>query len=136
MNTRWAGFCTIAIVVMSVLVTGVAAQPPRVLPRPAASELAIIKTDARTGFSNTGWKYDRYADLPSLDVGNQVQWSATETIEAGTTPSPDNWRTLEDSLQPFAGKTAVIIIEVAYSGKTNHINEESLFDEISIVPQR
>lgn len=31
-------------------------------------DVAEIKPDVRTGFSQAGWKYDRYSDLPSLDA--------------------------------------------------------------------
>jgi len=43
--------------------------------RPAglrADELATIKPHIRTGFSNGGWKYDRYKDLPSLDAHTKM----------------------------------------------------------------
>jgi len=37
-----------------------------------SDSLPIIKPDVETGFSNAGWKYDRYTDLPSLDAGTRM----------------------------------------------------------------
>ncbi len=34
--------------------------------------LATIRRDATQGFSNAGWKYDRYKDLPSLDARKKM----------------------------------------------------------------
>jgi len=36
----------------------VLAEPP---------DIAVIRPDLQTGFSQAGWKYDRYSDMPSLD---------------------------------------------------------------------
>ncbi len=66
---------------------------------------------------------------------SQLHWLASETIDAGTPPSSDNWRKLEYSLEPFAGKTIAIVVKVAYGGQTNNMNEEAFIDEISVVPQ-
>lgn len=41
-----------------------AAAPP--------DDLPIIRRDVTNGFSNAGWKYDRYADLPSLDANTRM----------------------------------------------------------------
>lgn len=35
-------------------------------------EIATLRTGGETGFSNAGWKYDRYAELPSLDAGRPM----------------------------------------------------------------
>ncbi|MHC4400939.1 MAG: DUF2961 domain-containing protein [Planctomycetota bacterium] len=35
-------------------------------------QLAVIKSDVQTRFSNGGWKYDRYKDLPSLDAKSRM----------------------------------------------------------------
>ena len=35
-------------------------------------ELAKIKKDTTTGFSNAGWKYDRYKELKSLDAHTAI----------------------------------------------------------------
>jgi hypothetical protein len=34
--------------------------------------IAVIRPDLETGFSNAGWKHDRYADLPSLDAHKSI----------------------------------------------------------------
>ncbi|MGQ9592872.1 MAG: DUF2961 domain-containing protein, partial [Planctomycetota bacterium] len=34
--------------------------------------IAEIRRGVRTGFSNAGWAYDRYADLPKLDAGKRM----------------------------------------------------------------
>ena len=56
----------------------------------------------------------------------------TETIEAGTPPSADNWRTLDYSLEPYAGQTVSVIVKVSYGGPHGIFNDEAFFDEISI----
>jgi len=35
-------------------------------------EVALIRRGQPTGFSNAGWKYDRYKNLPSLDAGKRM----------------------------------------------------------------
>lgn len=40
-------------------------------PEPGLS-IAEIRRGVRTGFSNAGWAYDRYADLPKLDAGKRM----------------------------------------------------------------
>jgi hypothetical protein len=35
-------------------------------------QLPVIKSNHKSGFSNGGWKYDRYADLESLDAGKSL----------------------------------------------------------------
>ena len=34
--------------------------------------LPVIRRGTETGFSNAGWKYDRYAELPSLDAHTRM----------------------------------------------------------------
>jgi hypothetical protein len=36
------------------------------------ADLPLIKTETRVGFSNGGWKYDRYKDLKSLDAHSSI----------------------------------------------------------------
>jgi len=40
--------------------------------RSRADDVATIKPEIRSGFSNAGWKYDRYSDLPSLDAHTRM----------------------------------------------------------------
>mgnify|MGYP001036804281 CR=1 FL=1 len=40
--------------------------------RGQTADVAEIKPDVRTGFSQAGWKYDRYSDLPSLDAHTRM----------------------------------------------------------------
>jgi hypothetical protein len=40
--------------------------------RAQSDSLPVIKPEVETGFSNAGWKYDRYTDLPSLDAGTRM----------------------------------------------------------------
>ena len=35
-------------------------------------DIAVIRPDLQTGFSQAGWKYDRYSNLPSLDKGTSM----------------------------------------------------------------
>ena len=65
--------------------------------------------------------------------GRQINWFDEEIIEAGTPPSPDNWRTLEYPLKDYAGKTVGIVAKVSYGGEVPAMNEEAFFDEISVV---
>ncbi len=37
-----------------------------------SDNIAVIQNDSTTGFSNAGWKYDRYQDLPSLDAHQRM----------------------------------------------------------------
>ncbi len=37
-----------------------------------AADVATIKPDVRSGFSNAGWKYDRYKNLASLDANKRM----------------------------------------------------------------
>jgi hypothetical protein len=36
------------------------------------NQLPVLKPNDKTGFSNGGWKYDRYKDLESLDAGKSI----------------------------------------------------------------
>ncbi len=38
----------------------------------AGTEIAHLKPALKTGFSNAGWKYDRYPELESLDAGKSI----------------------------------------------------------------
>ena len=71
-----------------------------------------------------------------LDVGvhdgKEIHWFPTETIDAGTPPSADHWRTLEYPLEPYAGQTVSVIVKVSYGGPHGVFNDEAFFDEISI----
>ncbi len=71
-----------------------------------------------------------------LDVGvqdgNDVHWFPTETIDAGTPPSADNWRTFDYPLAPYAGQTVCLVIKVSYGGPHGVCNDEAFFDEISV----
>ena len=35
-------------------------------------DVAEIRPEIRTGFSQAGWKYDRYSELPSLDAHTRM----------------------------------------------------------------
>jgi hypothetical protein len=59
MRIRSALWLVLPVCGLHTLPPGVAAQEP---------EVAVIQPEARTGFAHAGWKYDRYADLPSLDA--------------------------------------------------------------------
>jgi hypothetical protein len=66
--------------------------------------------------------------------GGKITWFKHEIIDAGTPPSPDNWRTLEYDLSAHAGQTVGLVIQVAAGGpKGQWANEEAFFDEISVV---
>jgi hypothetical protein len=68
--------------------------------------------------------------------GGEVRWlGKVEAVDAGDPPGEKNWRTLEFPLSAdLAGKTAGIVVKVAYGGpKTPGQNEEAFFDEISVV---
>ncbi|MHB8971359.1 MAG: hypothetical protein ACYC3X_18640 [Pirellulaceae bacterium] len=71
-----------------------------------------------------------------LDVGihdgTALHWFATETIDAGTPPSADNWRTFDYALAPYAGQTISVVVKVSYGGPHGVCNEEAFFDEISV----
>lgn len=67
--------------------------------------------------------------------GQHIDWFNDETIDAGTPPSPDNWRTLEYPLKDYAGKTAAIVVKVSYGGMVPVMNEEAFFDEITVIHQ-
>lgn len=54
----------------AVMLFAVLSEAPRA--RLHAEDLATIKPDIRTGFSNAGWKYDRYKDLQSLDAHTRM----------------------------------------------------------------
>lgn len=62
----------LAVLPCLLLVSGLWAQVPDKTTAPGGVDLATIRTDLETGFSNAGWKYDRYADLPSLDAGKRM----------------------------------------------------------------
>jgi len=66
----------------------------------------------------------------------KVTWFKEETIDAGTPPAPENWRTLEYDVSAFNGKTVCLIVQVAAGGpKGLWANEEAFFDEISVVTE-
>lgn len=66
--------------------------------------------------------------------GKSTNWFKEETIDAGTSPSEDNWRTLKYDLHAYLGKNVGIIIKVSGGGPKHHWqNEEAFFDEISVV---
>jgi hypothetical protein len=71
-----------------------------------------------------------------LDVGihdgNAIHWFPTETVDAGTPPSADNWRTFDYALEPYAGQTISVVVKVSYGGPHGVCNDEAFFDEISV----
>jgi hypothetical protein len=68
--------------------------------------------------------------------GGKITWFKQEVVDAGTPPSPDNWRTLEYNLSAHAGQTVGLVIRVAAGGpKGQWANEEAFFDEISVVSE-
>ncbi len=67
--------------------------------------------------------------------GQQLHWFEPETIEAGKTAADSNWRTLEYSLEPYAGKAISIVVKIAYGGAVTAMNEEAFLDELSVVPR-
>ncbi len=59
------GFALLAVVLAAIPCSGQQpGQPTRWIPE----SLATIHKGTVTGFTNAGWKYDRYQDLPSLDA--------------------------------------------------------------------
>jgi hypothetical protein len=63
-----------------------------------------------------------------------VSWRPTETIDAGSSPSAENWRTLRYDLSEYAGRTVVVLVTTSYGGaKSAGMNEEAFFDEISVL---
>lgn len=67
--------------------------------------------------------------------GREVAWLTTQTIDAGDPPAPGNWRTIEASLKPYAGRTVTLVVQAAYGGPKGVMNEEAFFDEISVLPE-
>ena len=66
--------------------------------------------------------------------GDRLRWLPEETIDAGETPSAENWRALEYDLADYAGKTLGVVVEVSAGGPKGWLtNEECFFDEISVV---
>jgi len=65
MNAARRAFA-IGVAFSVVSLSGIAAR------RLNADDLATIKPELRTGFSNAGWKYDRYKDLESLDAHARI----------------------------------------------------------------
>lgn len=65
--------------------------------------------------------------------GKTLRWFDEETVDAGTPPSPDHWRTFEYDLAGYSGRTVGLIVRVSYGGPKGVGNEEAFFDEISVV---
>lgn len=66
--------------------------------------------------------------------GKELRWMKPRVIDAGKTPSRENWQVLEFPLTDLAGKTVGLVVEVSYGGpKSPAMNEEAFFDEISVV---
>ncbi len=65
--------------------------------------------------------------------GSKITWFDEQVINAGSPPSPDNWRTLRYPLHDHAGKTVGIVVKVSYGGTVPILNEEAFFDAISVV---
>lgn len=80
---------------------------------------------------------DRSDFVVSVGVhdGGKTAWLKTETIDAGSRPSPDNWRTLEISLKEYAGRTVGLVVRAAYGGKKGVMNEEAFLDEMSVLAE-
>jgi hypothetical protein len=97
------------------------------LPRTPASLRLVVSGDP---YEAPG-KSDFLLDVGVHD-GQAVHWFPTATINAGDSPSADNWRTLEYSLEPYAGHTIGIIVKVSYGGPHGVCNDEAFFDEITI----
>jgi hypothetical protein len=64
--------------------------------------------------------------------GENLAWFPQEVIEAGSSPSEENWRVMVYDLEPFAGKTVAVVLRVSYGGPNGVNNEEAFFDEISV----
>ena len=62
----------------------------------------------------------------------KLHWFKEEVIDAGSPPSPANWRTLEYPLGEYAGKTVGLMVKVAYGGPKGVMNEEAFLDEITV----
>lgn len=65
-------------------------------------------------------------------VEGRLEWFPLETIEAGTPPSADHWRTLEYPLKGLAGQTVGLVVRIAYGGPHGVFNEEAFLDEVSV----
>jgi hypothetical protein len=98
------------------------------LPRERASMLRVVVSgDPYEGPGKSDFLLDA-----GVHDGKEIHWFPTETIEAGTPPSADNWRTLEYSLEPYAGQTISVIVKVSYGGPHGVFNDEAFFDEMSV----
>ncbi|HRZ36646.1 MAG TPA: DUF2961 domain-containing protein [Candidatus Paceibacterota bacterium] len=67
--------------------------------------------------------------------GETLTWFATETINPGSQPADENWRTRTYALRAYAGKTVCLVVKAAYGGPLGICNEEAFFDEISVIAQ-
>ncbi|MHB8955065.1 MAG: DUF2961 domain-containing protein [Pirellulaceae bacterium] len=98
------------------------------IPREPAKKLHLVVSG--DPFETPG-KSDFLLDV-GIHNGSQIQWFPTETIDAGTPPSADNWRTFDYSLEPYAGQTVSLVVKVSYGGPHGVCNDEAFFDEISV----
>lgn len=100
---------------------------------PADTESTLRLTVSGDPFEASG-KSDFVLQAGVFD-GRKINWFDQKVIDAGTPPSPDNWRTLEYPLKDYVGKTVGIVVRISYGGEVPVMNEEAFFDEISVVNQ-
>lgn len=60
-----------SVILLAVVSTSQGDEPPAANTGPSDS-IATLQPDTTTRFSNAGWKYDRYQDLPSLDAHSSM----------------------------------------------------------------
>jgi hypothetical protein len=66
--------------------------------------------------------------------GQEIRWFPEEVVDAGNPPSESNWKSLEYSLDEFAGKTVGLVVRISYGGpRSPGMNEEAFLDEMSVV---